>query len=79
MVEAVRARASGGRPHGLISNSWGADRYPRALLDELFDALVISGVEGIRKPDPRMYELGAERLGLAPRRLRLRRRPRRST
>ena len=37
-----------------------------ALLDELFDAVVISGLEGIRKPEPRMYALGVERLGLAP-------------
>jgi epoxide hydrolase-like predicted phosphatase len=33
---------------------------------ELFDGVVISGREGIRKPAPRMYELGAERIGLAP-------------
>ena len=28
--------------------------------------MVISGEEGIRKPDPRIYALGAERIGLAP-------------
>ena len=52
---------------GLVSNSWGTRRYPRELLDELFDGVVISGEEGMRKPDPRMYALGAERIGL-PRR-----------
>ena len=36
---------------------------------ELFDAWVISGEVGLRKPDPAIYELAAERLGL-PRRAR---------
>jgi HAD superfamily hydrolase (TIGR01509 family) len=49
----------------MVSNSWGTRRYPRELLTELFDGLVISGEEGFRKPDPRMYELGAERVGVA--------------
>jgi putative hydrolase of the HAD superfamily len=66
MVEGVRALHARGVPTGLVSNSWGADRYPRELLAELFDAVVISGAEGFRKPDPRMYELGAQRLGVAP-------------
>jgi epoxide hydrolase-like predicted phosphatase len=65
MVDAVRAAREAGVRTGLISNSWG-DRYPHDLLGELFDGIVISGREGIRKPAPRMYELGAERIGLAP-------------
>jgi putative hydrolase of the HAD superfamily len=67
MVEAVRAaRAASGISTGLISNSWGTTRYPRELLAELFDGVVISGEVGIRKPAPRIYELGAEAIGLAP-------------
>jgi putative hydrolase of the HAD superfamily len=66
MVDMVRhARAAGVRT-GMVSNSWGADRYPADVLAELFDATVISGVEGFRKPDPRMYALGAERIGVEP-------------
>jgi epoxide hydrolase-like predicted phosphatase len=34
------------------------------MFDELFDGVVISGEEGIRKPAKRMYELGAERAGV---------------
>ena len=49
----------------LVSNSWGVHRYPHELFDELFDGVVISGEEGIRKPSRRMYELGAERAGVA--------------
>jgi epoxide hydrolase-like predicted phosphatase len=66
MVAAVRAARAAGVRTGLISNSWGADRYPQPLLDELFDGIVISGHEGMRKPAPRMYELGAQRIGLPP-------------
>ena len=36
------------------------------LLAELFDGIVISGEEGFRKPDPRMYALGAARAGVEP-------------
>lgn len=66
MVEmARRARAAGVRV-AMVSNSWGELRYPQELVGELFDATVISGHEGFRKPDIRMYTLGAERLGLPP-------------
>ena len=66
MVDMVhRARAAGIRT-AMVSNSWGAARYPAQLVAELFDATVISGREGFRKPDARMYTLGAERLGLEP-------------
>ena len=65
MVDGVRALHEQGVPTGLVSNSWGTRRYPRELLAELFDGIVISGEEGFRKPDPRMYELGAQRIGVA--------------
>jgi putative hydrolase of the HAD superfamily len=66
MVTAVeRAREQGVRT-GLISNSWGTSRYDRELLAKLFDGIVISGEEGMRKPTPAIYELAAERIGLPP-------------
>lgn len=67
MLDAVRrARAAGVRT-GLVSNSWGTRRYPRDLLGELFDGVVISGEVGVRKPSPEIYRLGAESIGLDPR------------
>jgi putative hydrolase of the HAD superfamily len=63
MVDAVRAARGAGVSTGLISNSWGTTRYPRELLAELFDGVVISGEVGIRKPSARIYELGAEAIG----------------
>jgi len=66
MADAVgRARELGVRT-GLISNSWGdALVYDEAVLDRLFDGIVISSREGLRKPDPAIYALGAQRIGAA--------------
>jgi epoxide hydrolase-like predicted phosphatase len=66
MIGAVRAARAAGIRTGLVSNSWGTRRYDRTLLAELFDGVVISGEIGIRKPAPRIYELGAEAVGAAP-------------
>jgi len=64
MIAGVLAARGAGIRTAMLSNSWGEDRYDRAQLERLFDAWVISGVEGIRKPDPAIYELAAERIGL---------------
>jgi putative hydrolase of the HAD superfamily len=66
MIDGVRAARAAGVRTGMLSNSWGDDRYDREQLAQLFDAWVISGEVGIRKPDPAIYELAAERLGLPP-------------
>jgi putative hydrolase of the HAD superfamily len=66
MVGAVRAARAAGVRTGLISNSWGRGRYDRAQLDELFDAIVISGEVGLHKPGAEIYGLGADRVGAAP-------------
>ena len=50
----------------LISNSWGVHRYPHDVFAEIFDGVVISAQEGMRKPAPEMYLLGAQRAGVAP-------------
>jgi len=63
MIEAVRRAREAGVRTALVSNSWGAHRYPHELFSEIFDGVVISGQEGIRKPARRMYELGAQRAG----------------
>jgi epoxide hydrolase-like predicted phosphatase len=65
MVGAVLAARAAGIRTGLISNSWGTRRYDREQLARLFDGVVISGEEGMRKPAVAMYTLGADRIGLA--------------
>jgi putative hydrolase of the HAD superfamily len=65
------------REHGLLTaaltNNWpggsgnGTPPGVRSLgVVDVFDAVVESAVEGMRKPDPRIYELTCERLGIAP-------------
>jgi epoxide hydrolase-like predicted phosphatase len=67
MLAAVRRSRAAGIRTGLISNSWGDGlAYDPALLDELFDAVVISGDVGMHKPEPEIFHLGAERIGVAP-------------
>ena len=69
MLEAVRRAKRAGVRTGLLSNSWGEAGYDRSIFAELFDATVISGEEGIRKPDPAIYALAAQRLGLPAERI----------
>jgi 2-haloacid dehalogenase len=52
-------------------SNWSAETFPLArprypFLD-WFDGLVISGEEGVAKPDPRIYEVLLARYGLDPR------------
>ena len=65
MIAAVEAVRRAGIPTGLISNSWGTGIYERAPM-EIFDATVISGDVGLHKPEPAIYKLGAERIGIEP-------------
>ena len=65
MIAAVEGARAAGVRTGLITNSWGTGIYERAPL-QIFDATVISGDVGLHKPQPEIYELGAERIGVAP-------------
>jgi epoxide hydrolase-like predicted phosphatase len=65
MIEAVRKARAAGIKTGLISNSWGEGLpYDQDMLAALFDGVVISGDEGLHKPEPEIFRLGAERIGL---------------
>ncbi|MBC8091079.1 MAG: HAD family phosphatase [Pseudonocardia sp.] len=65
MVAVVRRARDHGLRTGLLSNSWGLD-YDRQDWDLLFDAIVISGEVGLRKPERAIYQLAADRLGVEP-------------
>ena len=63
-----RARKAGIRA-AVLSNSWGEgeyDPYEGYSLDAMFDAVVISGETGLCKPDPAIYLLTAEKMGMPP-------------
>ena len=66
MIDAVRTARAAGIRTGLISNSVGSDIYDQAVLDELFESVVISGEVGMHKPQPEIFQLGAERIDLPP-------------
>ncbi len=69
MVEAIRACGTKYKTACLTNNF---TRAEAVLSDEvaavyaLFDAVLESRVLGVRKPDPRFYELACEELGVAP-------------
>ena len=74
MIEAIRRLREAGFKVGALTNNWahtGDDDNPlrndgtRALKD-LFDVFIESSVEGLRKPDPKIYELACERMGKQP-------------
>lgn len=69
VVEAIR-RLSARYPLGLLTNDaadWlGPDWQERWYLRDHFAAVVDAGVEGVRKPDPRIYRRVAQALGLPP-------------
>ncbi len=66
MYAAVRALRAAGLRTCLLSNSWGSDGYPREILPELFDAVVISAEVGMRKPEERIFRHAIGLIGLAP-------------
>ena len=67
MLAAIRViRARGLRTAALTNNWVGDGTQQRDWLGDLFDAVVESAVEGIRKPDPRIYRVALERLGVEP-------------
>jgi putative hydrolase of the HAD superfamily len=68
MLELIKELRASGIKTSLLSNSWGGatDGYPRHLFAGLFDDVVISGEVGMRKPEERIFQLAATRLGLTP-------------
>ena len=65
---AERARASGIRT-GVVSNSLGTapfNPYTAWRLPERFDVVVLSEEIGLRKPDPRVFKIASDELGVPP-------------
>lgn len=66
VVNAIIAIKKAGFPTALLSNSWGPGGYPRETFGDLFDAVVISGEVGLRKPDPEIYRRAAKLIDAEP-------------
>jgi epoxide hydrolase-like predicted phosphatase len=56
------------RKVGLISNAWSGLRAFIILnkFEDVFDVMIISAEVGLMKPDPRIYRLALEKLGVQP-------------
>lgn len=64
MLDAVRRSREVGIRTGVVSNSWGPSIYDGQPLEELFDAVVISGDVAMHKPQPEIFLLASERIGV---------------
>lgn len=60
--DASRRLRDAGVLTAVLSNSWGVDAYPTHLLADHFDDVVISAEVQLRKPDPAIFTLAADRL-----------------
>ncbi|WP_175411928.1 HAD-IA family hydrolase [Streptomyces sp. TRM64462] len=67
MIALARAARAAGHRLALLSNSFGLDPfnpYEHVGIWGLFDVHVVSELEGLAKPDPAIYRLALERIGL---------------
>ena len=74
MLAAIRTIRARGLRVAALTNNWATEQPPRGghpsdgtrSLRERFDVFIESSVEGMRKPDPRIYRLACERLAVSP-------------
>lgn len=66
MLEAIRRIRARGLTVAAITNNWLAEDGGGGLVHEHFDLVVESAVEGVRKPDPAIFERACARLGIEP-------------
>lgn len=78
MLEAIARLRQAGYRVAALTNNWNDDRdagkendnekssFKRKDLHERFEFVVESALEGVRKPDPLIYQITCERLGLQP-------------
>lgn len=69
LVTYITEQLKGKYEIGMLSNigrDWIDSFFSKHQLHELFDEVVLSGEEGIVKPNPAIFELAAARLGVQP-------------
>ena len=67
MIELMRELKAGGKRMAMLTNNvreWEPLWRPMLPVDEIFETVVDSGFVGCRKPEPRIYELTLERIGI---------------
>ena len=63
-VACITNNVKSGNGPAMASDATRAERIRKVM--EMFDLMVESSLEGIRKPNPKIYELTCDRLGVAP-------------
>jgi putative hydrolase of the HAD superfamily len=69
IVHRIRRLRDDGMPLALLTNNvkeFGSSWRATFPVDELFPVVIDSSEVGLRKPDPRIYELTCERVGVVP-------------
>ncbi len=66
MLEAVRRIRARGLTAAALTNNWSGEEDGTRKLEPHFDVFVESSVVGLRKPDPRIYELVCAEVGVRP-------------
>ena len=67
MLEAIRRIRARGLLSAAVTNNWITEDEGTGVLRPYFDVFIESAVAGVRKPDPRIYELACAALRVAPR------------
>lgn len=62
MLQALRAIRDGGLLTAAITNNWLTEEDGSGALRPLFDVFIESAVVGMRKPDPRIFEMACQQL-----------------
>ncbi len=66
MLEAIRRIRDRGLKVAALTNNWPSEQRPENPLRELFHVFIESSVVGLRKPDPRIYQLVCRELSIEP-------------
>jgi putative hydrolase of the HAD superfamily len=66
MLEAIRRLRAASFKVAALTNNWITEDGGTGLLREYFDVFIESAVVGLRKPDPRIYQLACRELGVTP-------------
>ncbi len=66
MLEAMRRIRARGLLVAAVTNNWITEDEGTGVLRPHFDAFIESATSGVRKPDPRIYEVACTALGITP-------------
>jgi epoxide hydrolase-like predicted phosphatase len=66
MLEAIRRIRAHGLLAGAVTNNWITEDAGTGVLRPHFDVFIESAAVGLRKPDPRIFQLACAELGVAP-------------